>query len=80
VPTVTVSHTEPFHVSKAIATVDFASLGRAGWRAQLSRPWENSLFGRRETVTFRLEDYGKAEDQREVAERFDEAYAGHGRR
>lgn len=45
VPTATVSHTEPFHVSKAIATLDYVSLGRAGWRAQLSRPWENSLFG-----------------------------------
>jgi alkanesulfonate monooxygenase SsuD/methylene tetrahydromethanopterin reductase-like flavin-dependent oxidoreductase (luciferase family) len=73
VPTATVSHPEPFHVSKAIATLDYVSLGRAGWRAQLSRPWENSLFGRRETVTFRLEDYGKPAVQRQVAERFDEA-------
>jgi len=73
VPTATVSHIEPFHVSKAIATLDYVSLGRAGWRAQLSRPWENSLLGRRETVTFRLEDYGKPEIQRQVAERFDEA-------
>ncbi|MGD0699264.1 MAG: LLM class flavin-dependent oxidoreductase [Trebonia sp.] len=33
VPTATVTHTEPFHVSKAIATLDYLSLGRAGWRA-----------------------------------------------
>jgi alkanesulfonate monooxygenase SsuD/methylene tetrahydromethanopterin reductase-like flavin-dependent oxidoreductase (luciferase family) len=30
IPTVVTSLTEPFHVSKAIATLDFASLGRAG--------------------------------------------------
>ena len=30
VPTVIVTHTEPFHVSKAIATLDYASKGRAG--------------------------------------------------
>jgi alkanesulfonate monooxygenase SsuD/methylene tetrahydromethanopterin reductase-like flavin-dependent oxidoreductase (luciferase family) len=73
VPTATVSHTEPFHVSKAIATLDYVSLGRAGWRAQVSRPWENSLFGRREVTAFRLEDFGTPEAQRQVAERFDEA-------
>jgi alkanesulfonate monooxygenase SsuD/methylene tetrahydromethanopterin reductase-like flavin-dependent oxidoreductase (luciferase family) len=73
VPTATVSHTEPFHVSKAIATLDYVSLGRAGWRAQLSRPWENPLFGRRETTAFRIEDFGTPEVQRQAAERFDEA-------
>jgi alkanesulfonate monooxygenase SsuD/methylene tetrahydromethanopterin reductase-like flavin-dependent oxidoreductase (luciferase family) len=73
VPTATVTHTEPFHVSKAIATLDYVSLGRAGWRAQLSRSWENSLFGRREDTPFRLADYQTPEGQRQVAERFDEA-------
>ena len=73
VPTATVSHTEPFHVSKAIATLDYVSLGRAGWRAQLSRPWENSLFGRRETAGFRLADYERPEVQRRVADQFDES-------
>jgi alkanesulfonate monooxygenase SsuD/methylene tetrahydromethanopterin reductase-like flavin-dependent oxidoreductase (luciferase family) len=29
-PTVVVTHTEPFHTSKAIATLDYASNGRAG--------------------------------------------------
>ena len=29
VPTVVATHTEPFHISKAIATLDYASLGRA---------------------------------------------------
>ncbi len=73
VPTATVTHTEPFHVSKAIATLDYISYGRAGWRAQLSRPWENSLFGRREDAAFLLADYQTPEGQRELAERFDEA-------
>jgi len=32
VPAATVTHTEPFHLSKAIATLDFVSQGRAGWQ------------------------------------------------
>jgi len=36
VPTGTVTHTEPFHLSKAIATLDHVSQGRAGWRPQVS--------------------------------------------
>ena len=48
VPTATVTHTEPFHVSKAIATLDHVSLGRAGWRAQVSsQGHEARHFGRR---------------------------------
>ncbi len=48
VPTVVVTHTEPFHVSKAIATLDHVSGGRAGVQVQVSaRPDEAALFGRR---------------------------------
>ena len=48
VPTVTVTHTEPFHVSKAIATLDLVSSGRAGWEVAVSRtPQEAALFGRK---------------------------------
>jgi alkanesulfonate monooxygenase SsuD/methylene tetrahydromethanopterin reductase-like flavin-dependent oxidoreductase (luciferase family) len=48
VPTATVTHTEPFHVSKAISTLDIVSLGRAGWEPGVSRtPAEADLFGRR---------------------------------
>ena len=48
VPSVTVTHTEPFHISKAIATLDFVSLGRAGVRVQVSaRQDEAGHFGRR---------------------------------
>src|SRR3954454_12658197 len=35
VPTATVTHTEPFHISKALATLDYVSHGRAGWRVQV---------------------------------------------
>jgi alkanesulfonate monooxygenase SsuD/methylene tetrahydromethanopterin reductase-like flavin-dependent oxidoreductase (luciferase family) len=48
VPSVTVTHTEPFHISKAIATLDFVSHGRAGVRVQVSgRAHEALHFGRR---------------------------------
>ena len=48
VPTVQVTHTEPFHVSKAVATLDFVSRGRAGWRPQVSvSPADAAHFGRR---------------------------------
>ena len=36
VATITTTHTEPFHVSKNVATLDFVSLGRAGWRVAVS--------------------------------------------
>jgi len=49
VPVATVTHTEPFHVSKSIATLDFASHGRAGWQPRVSvTAHEAALFGRRE--------------------------------
>jgi alkanesulfonate monooxygenase SsuD/methylene tetrahydromethanopterin reductase-like flavin-dependent oxidoreductase (luciferase family) len=73
VPTATVTHTEPFHVSKAIATLDFVSTGRAGWRAQLSRPAENAHFGRRESQPLRIADLKNPEVQAEMTDRFDEA-------
>ncbi|WP_224390814.1 LLM class flavin-dependent oxidoreductase [Pseudonocardia sp. ICBG1293] len=47
VPAVTVTHTEPFHLSKAVATLDFVSTGRAGWHPEVSRTQaEADLFGR----------------------------------
>jgi len=73
VPTATVTHTEPFHVSKAIATLDYVSSGRAGWRAQLSRPVDNSHFGRRRSPPFRIADLDSPDVQAEMAKRFDEA-------
>ncbi|GAB1692517.1 LLM class flavin-dependent oxidoreductase [Krasilnikovia sp. M28-CT-15] len=47
-PTATVTHTEPFHIAKAIATLDHVSGGRAGWQVQVSGlPHEAAHFGRR---------------------------------
>ncbi|MGY4100817.1 LLM class flavin-dependent oxidoreductase [Nocardia sp. R16R-3T] len=49
IPTVTVTHTEPFHVSTAIATLDYTSRGRAGWQVRISGSAEEAAhFGRRE--------------------------------
>jgi alkanesulfonate monooxygenase SsuD/methylene tetrahydromethanopterin reductase-like flavin-dependent oxidoreductase (luciferase family) len=49
VPTAVVTHTEPFHLSKAIATLDHVSTGRAGVRVKVaSSPHVAAHFGRRE--------------------------------
>ena len=64
-----VTHTEPFHVSKAIATLDYVSTGRAGVRVRIShRPEEAALFGRR-TMPEGLLDA----DAAGLADLFDEA-------
>ncbi|MFE2943610.1 LLM class flavin-dependent oxidoreductase [Streptomyces sp. NPDC059255] len=48
VPTVTTTHTEPFHLSTAIATLDWVSHGRAGWLVDVSTTTAQArLFGRR---------------------------------
>jgi alkanesulfonate monooxygenase SsuD/methylene tetrahydromethanopterin reductase-like flavin-dependent oxidoreductase (luciferase family) len=48
VPTVIATHTEPFHASKAIATLDYVSSGRAGIRVQVTAsPGAARHFGRR---------------------------------
>jgi alkanesulfonate monooxygenase SsuD/methylene tetrahydromethanopterin reductase-like flavin-dependent oxidoreductase (luciferase family) len=49
VPVATTTHTEPFHVSKAIATLDYVSHGRAGFQARISpTELESRQFGRRQ--------------------------------
>ncbi|MFE1595235.1 LLM class flavin-dependent oxidoreductase [Nocardia sp. NPDC058705] len=47
IPQVPVTHTEPFHVSKAVTALDFASLGRAGWEVTVSTA-ESKAFGRKD--------------------------------
>jgi alkanesulfonate monooxygenase SsuD/methylene tetrahydromethanopterin reductase-like flavin-dependent oxidoreductase (luciferase family) len=48
VPVATTTHTEPFHLSTALATLDYVSGGRAGWQARVSgSPAEAALLGRR---------------------------------
>ncbi|MGW1965861.1 LLM class flavin-dependent oxidoreductase [Streptomyces sp. NPDC001935] len=74
VPTVVTTHTEPFHISKAIATLDYVSTGRAGVRVQVSaRQNEAAHFGRRTLPPFRVEDYGTPAGQELVTDLFDEA-------
>ncbi|WP_226486093.1 LLM class flavin-dependent oxidoreductase [Streptomyces parvulus] len=72
VPTVISTHTEPFHISKAIATLDHVSSGRAGLRVQITaRPNEAAHFGRR-TVP-RIEAYDHPLARKPVTDLFDEA-------
>ncbi|TCC10850.1 LLM class flavin-dependent oxidoreductase [Kribbella soli] len=48
-PTITVTHTEPFHVQASVATLDHISGGRAGWIADVSTSAEAAaVIGRRE--------------------------------
>ncbi|MFI1577685.1 LLM class flavin-dependent oxidoreductase [Embleya sp. NPDC020630] len=48
IPAATTTHTEPFHVSTAIATLDHVSRGRAGWWPKASRTAaEARHFGRK---------------------------------
>lgn len=70
IPSVTVTHTEPFHISKAIATLDYISNGRAGVRVQVSgRAHEAAHFGRR-TMPAPAEDlFEEAGDYVEVVRR-----------
>ncbi|MFD9125534.1 LLM class flavin-dependent oxidoreductase [Kitasatospora sp. NPDC059571] len=83
VPTAVVTHTEPFHLSKAVATLDHVSTGRAGIRVKVSgRADEAAHFGRRPAPDLRIEDldtpagravlrdlFGEAEDYVEVLRR-----------
>jgi alkanesulfonate monooxygenase SsuD/methylene tetrahydromethanopterin reductase-like flavin-dependent oxidoreductase (luciferase family) len=72
VPTVVATHTEPFHISKAIATLDYVSAGRAGLRLQITaRPNEAAHFGRR--IIPRIEAYDSPAAQEVVTDLFDEA-------
>ncbi|GJF23743.1 MULTISPECIES: LLM class flavin-dependent oxidoreductase [Streptomyces] len=72
VPTVIATHTEPFHISKAIATLDYVSTGRAGLRVKISaRPDEAAHFGRRTAP--RIDGYESPAARELVTELFDEA-------
>jgi alkanesulfonate monooxygenase SsuD/methylene tetrahydromethanopterin reductase-like flavin-dependent oxidoreductase (luciferase family) len=74
IPTAVVTHTEPFHISKAIATLDYVSTGRAGLRVQVTaRPHEAAHFGRRTFPALDLTDRSSPRVQDLVAELFDEA-------
>lgn len=48
IPTVTTTHTEPFHVATGLQTLDHVSQGRAGWQLRISAgAAEAAAFGRK---------------------------------
>ncbi|MFI0977213.1 LLM class flavin-dependent oxidoreductase [Streptomyces sp. NPDC021093] len=74
VPTVVATHTEPFHLSKAIATLDYVSSGRAGLRVQVTgRPNEAAHFGRRTVPPVPAGGYATPAGQHAAGELLDEA-------
>jgi alkanesulfonate monooxygenase SsuD/methylene tetrahydromethanopterin reductase-like flavin-dependent oxidoreductase (luciferase family) len=74
VPTVTTTHTEPFHVSKSLATLDYVSTGRAGWRVQVgARGNESPLFGRRDLPRITQADLADPATRALITELFGEA-------
>jgi alkanesulfonate monooxygenase SsuD/methylene tetrahydromethanopterin reductase-like flavin-dependent oxidoreductase (luciferase family) len=69
VPTVVVTHTEPFHISKAIATLDYVSTGRAGLRVRASAGQHEAMhFGRRSFPQLRSEDRADPRVRQLIAE------------
>jgi alkanesulfonate monooxygenase SsuD/methylene tetrahydromethanopterin reductase-like flavin-dependent oxidoreductase (luciferase family) len=74
IPTVIVTHTEPFHIAKAIATLDYASNGRAGVRVRVSGSAdEAALFGRRTFPRLNLRNQDDPAVQALVSVLFNEA-------
>src|SRR5579863_246103 len=74
VPTAITTHTEPFHLSKAIATLDYVSGGRAGVRVQVAGRADTAAhFGRREIPPLSVERFAEPDMQRVAADHFDEA-------
>ena len=72
IPTVTTTHTEPFHISKAVATLDYTSLGRAGWQPKVSGRWDEARHvGRRDFP--RIEELSDPQLQQTGTELFAEA-------
>ena len=70
IPVATVTHTEPFHISKAIASLDHVSHGRAGWQPRVSSTaHEAALFGRREAAQDGDDLFDEATDAVEVVRR-----------
>ncbi|MGW1591588.1 LLM class flavin-dependent oxidoreductase [Streptomyces sp. NPDC002386] len=74
IPTVVATHTEPFHISKAIATLDYVSGGRAGLRVQVSaRRNEAAHFGRRSFPPLGAGDRDTPAGRALIGELFEEA-------
>ncbi len=73
VPTAIVTHTEPFHVSKSIATLDYVSTGRAGVRVQISARHDAAAhFGRRNLPALSVNPLNDPSVQQQIGEYFTE--------
>jgi alkanesulfonate monooxygenase SsuD/methylene tetrahydromethanopterin reductase-like flavin-dependent oxidoreductase (luciferase family) len=74
VPTAITTHTEPFHLSKAIATLDYVSKGRAGVRVQVAGRADTAAhFGRRDIPPLQADRLAEPDALRQTAAHFDEA-------
>jgi alkanesulfonate monooxygenase SsuD/methylene tetrahydromethanopterin reductase-like flavin-dependent oxidoreductase (luciferase family) len=74
VPTAVTTHTEPFHLSTALATLDYASEGRAGWRARIApAPDEARHFGRRDFPALSASGFTDPALEAHLRDIFDEA-------
>lgn len=74
IPTTVTTHTEPFHVAKAIATLDHVSTGRAGVRLKVGASrHEARLVGRRAIPGFGLGDLNDPRTREVVDDAFEEA-------
>jgi alkanesulfonate monooxygenase SsuD/methylene tetrahydromethanopterin reductase-like flavin-dependent oxidoreductase (luciferase family) len=74
VPTAITTHTEPFHLSKAIATLDYVSTGRAGIRVQIGARADTAAhFGRREIPPLSADRRDDPDVQQLITGHFDEA-------
>jgi alkanesulfonate monooxygenase SsuD/methylene tetrahydromethanopterin reductase-like flavin-dependent oxidoreductase (luciferase family) len=67
VPTITTTHTEPFHLQAAIATLDWVSRGRAGWLVDVSRTREAAVAVGRRGVALAPQLWQEATDVVEVS-------------
>ena len=74
IPTVTTTHTEPFHLATALQTLDFVSEGRAGWQLRFSpNPVDAAAFGRKEAPQINIAAVIAGEEDPDLSELIDEA-------
>jgi alkanesulfonate monooxygenase SsuD/methylene tetrahydromethanopterin reductase-like flavin-dependent oxidoreductase (luciferase family) len=74
VPTAVTTHTEPFHLSKSIATLDYVSAGRAGVRVQIAGRADTAAhFGRRDIAALDAARRDDPDVQALIEAHFDEA-------
>ena len=74
IPTVTTTHTEPFHLATALQTLDFVSEGRAGWQLRFSpNPVDAAAFGRKEAPQINIAAVIAGEEDPGLSELIDEA-------